>query len=117
MSNLVLYCLHSSTTSWRLILSQQQQHPNHRYLNGTNFKDICKEYIVSIKQPYSNHNGGHLAFGPDGYLYISFGDGGSSGDPEQRGQNLNSIKTFLEKDAESFPDLHINPSACCELHL
>lgn len=43
--------------------------------------------ILSITQPYSNHNGGHLAFGPDGYLYIGTGDGGSSGDPGDRAQD------------------------------
>jgi glucose/arabinose dehydrogenase len=40
-----------------------------------------------IAQPYANHNGGNLAFGPDGYLYIGLGDGGSGGDPENRAQN------------------------------
>lgn len=39
-----------------------------------------------ISQPFSNHNGGHLAFGPDGYLYIGLGDGGSSNDPQHRAQ-------------------------------
>ena len=44
--------------------------------------------ILTQKQPYANHNGGQLAFGPDGYLYIAFGDGGSGGDPQNRAQNL-----------------------------
>jgi glucose/arabinose dehydrogenase len=47
--------------------------------------------ILTITQPYPNHNGGGIAFGPDGYLYIGMGDGGSGGDPENRAQNLNSL--------------------------
>ncbi|WP_317190642.1 PQQ-dependent sugar dehydrogenase [Winogradskyella marina] len=47
--------------------------------------------ILSYEQPYSNHNGGDLAFGSDGYLYISSGDGGSAGDPQNRSQNKMSF--------------------------
>jgi glucose/arabinose dehydrogenase len=47
--------------------------------------------ILTISQPYANHNGGHLAFGPDGYLYIGMGDGGSGGDPGNRAQSLNTL--------------------------
>ena len=43
--------------------------------------------VIAYDQPYGNHNGGHVAFGPDGYLYIGTGDGGSGGDPENRAQN------------------------------
>ncbi len=43
--------------------------------------------ILSQDQPYANHNGGNVVFGPDGALYIGFGDGGSGGDPENRAQN------------------------------
>ena len=42
--------------------------------------------ILLIQQPYANHNGGQLQFGPDGYLYIGMGDGGAGGDPENRAQ-------------------------------
>ena len=44
--------------------------------------------VLTQDQPFSNHNGGQLAFGPDGYLYIGLGDGGSGGDPQENGQNL-----------------------------
>jgi glucose/arabinose dehydrogenase len=47
--------------------------------------------ILTISQPYANHNGGNLAFGPDGYLYIGMGDGGSGGDPGNRAQSLNTL--------------------------
>jgi glucose/arabinose dehydrogenase len=46
--------------------------------------------VLTQDQPFSNHNGGQLAFGPDGYLYVAFGDGGSGGDPQENGQNLNT---------------------------
>jgi uncharacterized repeat protein (TIGR01451 family) len=51
--------------------------------------DAASEHtLLVVAQPYANHNGGDLAFGPDGYLYISLGDGGSAGDPEDRAQDL-----------------------------
>ena len=89
-------------------------HPSYKtngklYLSYTDLKgtSVIREYTVSsnpdrvdggsgrtllrVGQPYANHNGGHLAFGPDGYLYIGLGDGGSAGDPGNRAQSLGSL--------------------------
>ncbi|MBY0495546.1 MAG: PQQ-dependent sugar dehydrogenase [Cyanobacteria bacterium] len=57
-----------------------------------------------IEQPFSNHNGGHLAFGPDNYLYIGLGDGGSGGDPMNLAQNPNSLLGKMLRIDVSVPD-------------
>ena len=64
----------------------------HVSANDPNRADPSSEMdILHVKQPYDNHNGGGLAFGPDGYLYIGLGDGGSEGDPLRNGQNLQTL--------------------------
>ncbi len=66
-----------------------------------------------IAQPFANHNGGHLAFGPDGFLYIGLGDGGSGDDPGHRAQNpLELLGKMLRVDvsvADSHPTGYIVP--------
>ena len=57
-----------------------------------------------IEQPFSNHNGGHLAFGPDGYLYIGLGDGGSGGDPLDNAQNPNTLLGKMLRIDVNVPD-------------
>lgn len=47
--------------------------------------------VLTVDQPYANHNGGAINFGPDGYLYVALGDGGSGGDPGNRAQDLDSL--------------------------
>ncbi len=47
--------------------------------------------LLPINQPFDNHNGGQIAFGPDGFLYIGMGDGGSGGDPQGNGQKLSTL--------------------------
>ena len=69
--------------------------------------------IMDIPQPYGNHNGGHLAFGPDGYLYIGLGDGGNGGDPRRNGQNratlLGSILRIDVRDVSDDKSYRIPP--------
>jgi len=60
--------------------------------SSTGIADQNSEVILlNISQPFNNHNGGDMHFGPDGYLYISLGDGGNVGDPGNRAQNLNVL--------------------------
>ena len=64
----------------------------HVSVNDPNQADPASEDdILRVKQPYNNHNGGGQAFGPDGYLYLGLGDGGSEGDPLRNGQNLQTL--------------------------
>jgi glucose/arabinose dehydrogenase len=58
--------------------------------NGTRAIEGSARLLLAVRQPYSNHNGGQLQFGPDGKLYVGMGDGGSGGDPHNYGQDLAS---------------------------
>jgi glucose/arabinose dehydrogenase len=61
--------------------------------------------VLVVDQPYANHNGGNLAFGPDGYLYVGLGDGGSGGDPEGNAQSLSTLLgKMLRIDPTPFGD-------------
>jgi glucose/arabinose dehydrogenase len=76
-----------------------------RYFVGNNPNQADpnrEEILLTIPQPFDNHNGGQLAFGPDGYLYIGMGDGGSGGDPQNNAQNPDSLLgKILRIDVES----------------
>ena len=74
--------------------------------------DSANEKIIlgPVSQPFVNHNGGHIAFGPDGYLYISLGDGGSAGDPENNAQDTtNLLGNILRIDVDGGDPFGIPP--------
>jgi glucose/arabinose dehydrogenase len=71
-----------------------------------------EQVVLKIPQPFSNHNGGQLAFGPDGYLYVGTGDGGSGGDPQNNAQNAASLLgKILRIDVQSGVDPYLVPSS------
>ena len=77
--------------------------------NNINQADINSEVIIlEVNQPYTNHNGGQISFGPDGYLYIIFGDGGSAGDPLGHGQNLSTLLGSLVRIDIDNPSNNLN---------
>ena len=59
--------------------------------SGQTLNAATEEVILTVDQPASNHNGGDVSFGPDGFLYAGFGDGGGSGDPDGNGQDTNTL--------------------------
>ena len=69
-----------------------------------NVANTTERVILTVAQPFTNHNGGMLAFGPDGYLYIGLGDGGAGNDPDNRAQNINDLLgKILRIDVDQFP--------------
>jgi len=59
--------------------------------SGQTLNAATEEVIMTVDQPATNHNGGNVAFGPDGFLYVGFGDGGGSGDPNGNGQDTSTL--------------------------
>jgi len=82
---------------------------------GATLDPATEQRLIRLPQPFLNHNGGNILFGPDGYLYIGFGDGGSANDPGERSQNtLNLFGSILRIDvdgAEPYAIPNDNPFA------
>ena len=85
--------------NWANIISRFQVSSN-----PDQAEEGSESIILTIPQPYKNHNGGQILFGPQGYLWIAIGDGGSAGDPQGNGQNTwNLLGTLLRIDVSQEP--------------
>jgi glucose/arabinose dehydrogenase len=71
-------------------------------VDGDAADTASRRQLLAVEQPYKNHNGGDIEFGPDGFLYVALGDGGSAGDPEGNGQDTRALLGKI---------LRIDPSA------
>ena len=87
VENGYFYVYYSAEDPRRSILSRFSVRPD----NPNAADPGSEKAILVVPQPFRNHNGGHVVFGPDGYLYVGLGDGGSGGDPRRNGQNLGTL--------------------------
>jgi len=85
-NNGFFYVNYTAASPRRTVVSRFTASPDPDIADAANEK-----IILTFEQPFSNHNGGQIAFGPDGYLYIATGDGGSGGDPQGNGQNRRNL--------------------------
>ncbi len=77
---------------------------------GQTLEPTSEEIIMTVLQPETNHNGGDIAFGPDGFLYASFGDGGGSGDPREYGQDDGNLHgTIVRIDVDGAAPYEVPP--------
>ena len=96
------------------VVSGQPQTVIAEYHASTTNRDVANPtgtIVLKVNQPFDNHKGGQLVFGPDGYLYIGLGDGGDAGDPLKNGQKLSTLLgKMLRIDVDSGAPYTIPPT-------
>ncbi|NWF99781.1 MAG: PQQ-dependent sugar dehydrogenase [Thermoanaerobaculaceae bacterium] len=97
------FYVHYTDTSGNSVVARYAVSANPNLANPTSGVTL-----LTVTQPYANHNGGPLAFGRDGYLYVALGDGGSGGDPDNRAQNLGELLgKLLRLDVSGAPPYQV----------
>ena len=93
-----LYVYYSASSPRRSVVSRFTADAE-----GLRADPTSERVLLEVAQSYANHNGGQIAFGPDGYLYIALGDGGSRGDPQGNGQDLGTLLgSIIRIDVSAF---------------
>lgn len=82
-----LFISYSAANPRRSVIAEVQRDP----MNPLQARPESEQVLLEVEQPFGNHNGGDIHFGPDGYLYISLGDGGAAGDPLGHGQDTSTL--------------------------
>lgn len=99
-NNGYFYVYYSAASPRRSVIARYRTSPDTGRVDSS-----AEKIIMEIGQPFSNHNGGQVTFGPDGYLYVGLGDGGSGGDPRGHGQNLGTLLgTILRIDVSALDE-------------
>jgi glucose/arabinose dehydrogenase len=99
------FVVHYTDLSGNTRLSVFQVSSDPDVANGTS-----EQVILAVDQPFDNHNGGQIAFGPDGFLYLGLGDGGGAGDPGGRGQDISELlSSILRLDVSSGTSYTVPP--------
>ena len=99
-NNGYFYVYYSAASPRRSVIARYQASPDDESADPN-----TEKIIMEIGQPFSNHNGGQVTFGPDSYFYVGLGDGGSGGDPRGHGQNLRTLLgTILRIDVSTLDE-------------
>ncbi|MDX1755710.1 MAG: PQQ-dependent sugar dehydrogenase [Marinobacter sp.] len=118
-ANGLLYLSFTEQTESGMVsfVSRFESADNGRRLRESGAGELLRMDLVEQPQPFANHNGGHITFGPDGLLYVGLGDGGSANDPGNRAQSLSTrLGKMLRINADGSPANNGIPGALPEIY-